>query len=376
MEKEGSLFSNLASKIKNVDGKLIGKDDKGTKPVSFASIFKDNTPKKTVKLSELSNEESVEGADVAIPLAAVDEVSNRFVNTLYGYFIGKRVAFLIAENYVKNTWAKYGLERVMLHNVGLSLITNKLGRPIMLDAYTSTMCLKSWGRNTYAWALIEVSSKKTLVDSLVVAIPFQDGSGHSMETVDIEYEWQPPRCDTCKIFNPVDDQCPKKVKVAAPTQVSDDGSVEVTRKHEKGKQNGKPRHIDGEMRKHLRYPIKSNVNSEASTSQPKENKEAALQANSNAFSGLEEDNGKLVDDTRKKVEAPPKKTPRKTGIWSGRKAGSPKRNVVFSPTKVRYFDRDDMDLMTWVSWSRKWSMRMPITTMVDGFLMVFSISYE
>ncbi|GJT36875.1 hypothetical protein Tco_0936740 [Tanacetum coccineum] len=131
-----------------------------------------------------------------------------------------------------------------------------------------------------------------------------------------------------------------------------------------------------DIRKHLRNLIKSNVNGKASTSQPKENKEAASQPNSNAFSGLEEDNGKLVDDTRKKVEAPPKKTSRKTGIWLGRKADSPKRNVVFSPTKVRYFDRDDMDLMTWVSWSRKWSMRMPIATMVDGFLMVFSISYE
>ncbi|GJR24062.1 zinc knuckle CX2CX4HX4C containing protein [Tanacetum coccineum] len=69
---------------------------------------------------------------------------------------------------------------------------------------------------------------------------------------------------------------------------------------------------------------------------------------SNAFSALEEDNEKpmddLVDDTQKKMEAPPKKTPRKTGIWSGRKADSPKRNVVFSPeTKVHYFDRDDME---------------------------------
>nr|GFA23119.1 hypothetical protein [Tanacetum cinerariifolium] len=60
-----------------------------------------------------------------------------------------------------------------------------------------------------------------------------------------------------------------------------------------------------------------------------------------------EDNGKhmddLVDDARKKVEAPPKKTPRETSIWSGRKASSPKRNVVFSSEmNVHYFDRDDM----------------------------------
>ncbi|GJW15155.1 hypothetical protein Tco_0019288 [Tanacetum coccineum] len=61
-------------------------------------------------------------------------------------------------------------------------------------------------------------------------------------------------------------------------------------------------------------PAVSNVNGKASTSQPKENKEAASQ--SNAFFALEEDNGNpmddLVDETRKKVEVPSKKTPKKT----------------------------------------------------------------
>ncbi|GJT09612.1 JmjC domain-containing protein [Tanacetum coccineum] len=65
---------------------------------------------------------------------------------------------------------------------------------------------------------------------------------------------------------------------------------------------------------------------------------------SNAFSVLDEDNEKpmddLVDDTRKKVGASPKKT----SILSGRKADSPKSNVVFSPeTKVHCFDRDNME---------------------------------
>nr|GEY24233.1 hypothetical protein [Tanacetum cinerariifolium] len=84
-----------------------------------------------------------------------------------------------------------------------------------------------------------------------------------------------------------------KVTVVASTQELDDEFVEVTRRHEKGKQN--------------------------------ENKEAASQ--SNGFSALEEDNGNpmddLVDETRKKVKVPPKKTPRKTSIWSSRKAESP-----------------------------------------------------
>ncbi|GKB93600.1 probable protein phosphatase 2C 60 [Tanacetum coccineum] len=58
----------------------------------------------------------------------------------------------------------------------------------------------------------------------------------------------------------------------------------------------------------------------------------------------DEDNEKpmddLVDDTKKKVEAPP----RKISIWSGRKADSPMRNIFFSPqTKLQYFDRDYME---------------------------------
>ncbi|GJV50040.1 zinc knuckle CX2CX4HX4C containing protein [Tanacetum coccineum] len=148
-----------------------------------------------------SNTKIVQGADLVIPLASVKEFSTRFANTLYGYFIGKRLAFSIVENYVKSTCSKYGIEHVMLqngffffpfssrkgmeqvlengplliclvplilniwtlnsnlkkdeiktapvwlklHNVpmietGLSRIATKLGHPIMLDAYTSTIC--------------------------------------------------------------------------------------------------------------------------------------------------------------------------------------------------------------------------------------------
>ncbi|GJU33532.1 hypothetical protein Tco_1181886 [Tanacetum coccineum] len=113
-----------------------------------------------------------------------------------------------------------------------------------------------------------------------------------METINIEYEWQPPRCDTCKIFDHINDQCPKKVKVAATTQESDDGFVEVTCKHGKGKQNGKPRHINGvrltKPQPNYFYRVVSktvNVNDEASTSQPKRNKEASSQPKSNVNEG-------------------------------------------------------------------------------------------
>ncbi|GJT14599.1 hypothetical protein Tco_0861641 [Tanacetum coccineum] len=280
---------------------------------SFVSVLQDNTFKKTVKLSKLHNEEVVEGVAIAIPIAAIEEVSARFENTLYGYIIGKRLAFPLVETYVKNTWAKYGLERVMLHSgffffqfttsdgmerviesrpwlirlvplilniwtpnsklrrdaittaplwvklhnvpiaayteTGLSLITSQLGWPIMLDSYTSNMCLKSWGRNTYARALIEVSSEKELIDSLVVAILFPNGTGHTLETIKVEYEWEPPRCASCKIFDHNDERCPKKAKEIVTEQTKDqnkdNGFTRVSYKRGKGNYTSKNKQVAG-----------------------------------------------------------------------------------------------------------------------------------
>ncbi|GJR10705.1 RNA-directed DNA polymerase, eukaryota, reverse transcriptase zinc-binding domain protein [Tanacetum coccineum] len=222
-----------SSIMKDVNDNVVKNDGEAAAKISFASILQNQPSKKTVKITKLYNNEVVEGAAIAIPLAAVEEVSSRFTNTLYGYFIGKRLAFPLVENYVKNTWAKKdGMESVKLHHVpivayseiGLSLITTQIGRPIMLDSYTSNMCLRSWGRNAYARALIEVSAEKQLMEEIVITVPYGKEKGHSLATIKLEYDWKPPRCDTCKIFDHKCDQCPKNVKVnMAPQTAVQDG---------------------------------------------------------------------------------------------------------------------------------------------------------
>ncbi|GKF01371.1 hypothetical protein Tco_0028294, partial [Tanacetum coccineum] len=49
---------------------------------------------------------------LALPLS-IRTISERFANTAYGFFLGKRVAYLVVANYVRNTWGKYGLIRSM-----------------------------------------------------------------------------------------------------------------------------------------------------------------------------------------------------------------------------------------------------------------------
>lgn len=290
-ENISSILSSFDDTIKNIEANKSGN--------SFASVLQAKSYKKVVKIQELRNKNVVEGAAVAIPFEAVEEVKSRFSNTLYGFFIGKRLAFPLVENYVKNTWAKYGLKRVQLHDdfflfqfenkdgmdkvledgpwlirtvplilnvwspntdlkkaevkkapvwiklhhvpivayseIGLSLITTQLGKPIMLDSYTSSMCLSSWGKSTYARALIEVSAENELLDSLVIAIPIDKDNGHTLATIDVEYEWNPPRCATCKIFDHHSDKCPKLVKDQPVVNDADEGFVEVKKKKQKNK---------------------------------------------------------------------------------------------------------------------------------------------
>ncbi|GKE10366.1 hypothetical protein Tco_1413917, partial [Tanacetum coccineum] len=170
--KLGSGFDG-ANKHEDVDGSL-----------------KQVHPKK-VHVSALTNDEKVLGANVAIPIAMVEEISNKFANTLYGYFIGERLAFPIMEAYVKNL--------------------GKLGRPIMLDACTSDMWLNPWGRNSYACVLVELSSECDILENIVVAIHLPKGKGHYLETLDVEYEWWPPHCSACKIFDYEVEDFPSRV---------------------------------------------------------------------------------------------------------------------------------------------------------------------
>ncbi|GJY90640.1 zinc knuckle CX2CX4HX4C containing protein [Tanacetum coccineum] len=217
-----------------------------------------------------------DGVNISIPRKVVEKVSTRFEHTLYGYFIGKRMAFSVVEYYARNNWAKHGLKRIMmnskgffffkfdsragleavleggpwlirkspiilkkwsmdtrllkeeltripiwvkLHDVpiqvfeedGISLIATFIGKPVMLDSYTSSMCNDSWGRSSFARCLIEVNSEADLVDVVTIGIPSLSEDDFTKETIRVEYEWRPPRCDTCKIFGHVHDYCPKKV---------------------------------------------------------------------------------------------------------------------------------------------------------------------
>ncbi|GKG41044.1 zinc finger, CCHC-type containing protein, partial [Tanacetum coccineum] len=69
-------------------------------------------------------------------------------------------------------WVKlHGVLVTVFNEDGLSAIATKLGTPLMLDFYTSDMCLQSWDRSSYARVMIELRTDMELKDNIVVALP-------------------------------------------------------------------------------------------------------------------------------------------------------------------------------------------------------------
>ncbi|GJV54226.1 putative reverse transcriptase domain-containing protein [Tanacetum coccineum] len=89
-------------------------------------------------------------------------------------------------------WIKlHGVPVTSFSKDGLNAIATKLGTHLMLDFYTSNMCMQSWGRSSYARAMIELQANVELKDTIVVAMPKIVGEGFYTCTIRVKYEWKP-----------------------------------------------------------------------------------------------------------------------------------------------------------------------------------------
>ncbi|GJY55525.1 hypothetical protein Tco_0454640, partial [Tanacetum coccineum] len=80
----------------------------------------------------------------------------------------------------------------------VNLLKEDVGTSLMLDSYTSNMYMQSWGRPSYARAMIELRAEVELKDNIVVAMPKITWERYYTCNIHVEYEWKPPRCACCK----------------------------------------------------------------------------------------------------------------------------------------------------------------------------------
>ncbi|GKB55881.1 reverse transcriptase domain-containing protein [Tanacetum coccineum] len=86
-------------------------------PKSFASLVTNKAATSKVNFRSLNSDKLINAkAEVKIPKASILDGHLRFGFSIYGYYMGKRVAFLVVDNYVKNAWQKFDLIRVHLNN--------------------------------------------------------------------------------------------------------------------------------------------------------------------------------------------------------------------------------------------------------------------
>ncbi|GKC89908.1 retrotransposon protein, putative, unclassified [Tanacetum coccineum] len=144
--------------------------------------------------------------------ANVTAISERFANTAYGFFLGKRVANLVVANNVRNTWGKYGLVRSMLC-LSTRFFSFQFSSMDVLDSMlengswfirNNPLILKNWhpdvnllkedvDRSRYARAMIELRADVELKYNIVVAMPNITMEGYYTCNIHVEYEWKPPR---------------------------------------------------------------------------------------------------------------------------------------------------------------------------------------
>ncbi|GJY56041.1 hypothetical protein Tco_0455156 [Tanacetum coccineum] len=234
-------------------------DEADSQPKSFASIVNGTRkarPNPKVNFRKMETQEKVENSDFVLPIDAMQVVHNKYVNSLVGFFVGKKVVFTLVKNYVLNTWAKFGFQKIMCDEDGFYyfkfesitgleqvleqgpwLIKNTL---IILNKWTPNLVLSKdqvtrvpvWvkmhkvpivafsdGRIGFARALIEVSVENELKE---------------------EYEWKPPLCNECHVFGHVSEKYPKRVPEIPKTveEIHDDGFIPIVNKKNKGKATG------------------------------------------------------------------------------------------------------------------------------------------
>ncbi|GJS13016.1 zinc knuckle CX2CX4HX4C containing protein [Tanacetum coccineum] len=93
--------------------------------------------------------------NVSIPCKVVEKVSTSLEHTLYGYFIGKRLAFPVVEYYARNNWGKHGLKRIMMNSKGFFFFKfdSKAGLEAVLEngpwmIRNTLIILKNWSVST------------------------------------------------------------------------------------------------------------------------------------------------------------------------------------------------------------------------------------
>ncbi|GJX22735.1 zinc knuckle CX2CX4HX4C containing protein [Tanacetum coccineum] len=92
---------------------------------------------------------------------------------------------------------------------GISALASRIGKPLIMDARTTSMCSQNVGRIGYARVLIEVPAKKGLPDEIDIVYKNAAKEVIGKKSVKVIYDWAPGVCSECGVFGYTVKMCPK-----------------------------------------------------------------------------------------------------------------------------------------------------------------------
>ncbi|PWA48103.1 zinc knuckle CX2CX4HX4C [Artemisia annua] len=87
----------------------------------------------------------------------------------------------------------------------------KIGKPVIIDAATASMCQVGMSRGGYARVLVEIQAHKELPAKIDVLYKNSFNEVIGTKIVQVAYCWKPPCCKGCGVFGHNDEFCPKIV---------------------------------------------------------------------------------------------------------------------------------------------------------------------
>ncbi|GJT76140.1 zinc knuckle CX2CX4HX4C containing protein [Tanacetum coccineum] len=109
---------------------------------------------------------------------------------------------------------------------GISALASRVGKPMVMDQITGTLCKEGMGRFRFARVLVEVSASKPLPNEIEVV--YKNGLNEEIcrEIVKVVYDWKPSMCNKCCVFGHTSVRCGKKHGEEAAKTVGKDANME------------------------------------------------------------------------------------------------------------------------------------------------------
>ncbi|GJX48166.1 retrotransposon protein, putative, ty1-copia subclass [Tanacetum coccineum] len=212
-------------------------------PTSYAKLVTGESSRKSVNFHTLIASAG-KGTDVAISVESVRAISERFANTVYGFFLGKQMAYSFGSkdgmdsmlencpwfirnnpfilkqwNLDVNLWNGFNVYNVMVYGFFLgkpmvySVFGSKDGMDSMIEngpwfIRNNPFILKQWNPDVN---LLKEDVCNVMVLGKFHGVPMTSFSDDELSAIATNLEWKPPMCSSCQVFGHVLDEGPKHI---------------------------------------------------------------------------------------------------------------------------------------------------------------------